>query len=714
MLQKPNDHINTDLFKSIVKQSPVSIVITDVDGIIEYVNPKFCELTGYSSDEVLGKTPRLLKSGQTSSEDYRQLWQTITLGHEWHGEFINRKKNGEIYYESAVIAPSVDESGKVSHYIGIKEDVTGRVLAQRATMEHSNRLAALLEVGQSFSSTIDMDELLRIVISKGMGLLNMDSGSIFFIIGDKMAKEASLPQPKEGEPDMLKLVSLSKFPHINACADSNEVVILQDLSKEALTPEERLIVKIKNAQSIIIIPLIIDNKVLGVMELVSSKAIVSFNQLDVEVCQVLAAQASLALKNAWLYKEADGYAEELEKNNAQLSSLNEDLLKEKNKAEEGERLKTAFLQNMSHEIRTPMNGILGFVELLKQSHLSELKQQEYLGHVVHSTNQLLTIVDDILDISRLEAGDVIIRREIVDPAVIVEAIYEKYVSRCVAGVELFVEAPAIAADKILYNEAMRLTQVLQKLVDNAIKFTRQGEVRFGYKQVSGDKILFFVEDTGIGVDADKIPLIFKPFYQVDMESNREFGGNGLGLTIATRIVESMGSFIRVETKAGMGSYFSFDLVLSDSDVLEPSPDKKFMNGRLKETFFILVAEDDEVNFLFLHDALKNSEAGERFEILHAWNGLEALDLHRKHDDLDLVLMDIKMPRMDGLEAIRIIKDENPFVPIVAQTAFALTGEQDKALEAGCEDYLSKPIDLDQLLRTVYKHLELPLKGVTYH
>jgi CheY-like chemotaxis protein len=139
-----------------------------------------------------------------------------------------------------------------------------------------------------------------------------------------------------------------------------------------------------------------------------------------------------------------------------------------------------------------------------------------------------------------------------------------------------------------------------------------------------------------------------------------------------------------------------------------------MNGRLKETFFILVAEDDEVNFLFLHDALKNSEAGERFEILHAWNGLEALDLHRKHDDLDLVLMDIKMPRMDGLEAIRIIKDENPFVPIVAQTAFALTGEQDKALEAGCEDYLSKPIDLDQLLRTVYKHLELPLKGVTYH
>ncbi len=703
--------MNPDLYKSIVEQSPVSIVITDVDGVIEYVNVKFCELTGYCSEELIGKTPRILKSGQTSTEDYRQMWQTIQSGHAWHGEFINRKKNGEIYYESAVIAPSVDVSGKNCHYIGIKEDVTGRVLAQRASMAHSLRLAALLEVGQSFSSTIDMEELLKIVISKGISLLNMASGSIFFIVGDKMEKEASLPETKDGEPDMLKLVSLSKFPHINACVDSKDVVILQDLSKEALTPEERLIVKFKSAQAIIVIPLIIDDKVLGVMELISTTTISSFNQLDVEVCQVLAAQASMALKNAWLYKEADGYAEELEKNNAQLSRLNEDLRTEKSKAEESERLKTAFLQNMSHEIRTPMNGILGFVELLKLTHLSEDHRQEYLGHVINSTNQLLNVVDDILDISRLEAGDVLIRKEKVDPAEVVETVYQKYVSRCAEGVELFMEKPAMADDKILVNETSRLTQVLQKLVDNALKFTRQGEVSFGYKQVSGEKILFFVEDTGIGVDADKVSLIFKPFYQSDMEANREFGGNGLGLTIAARIVESMGSFIRLETKAGAGSYFSFDLDLSDRDALESAPGSKVKKVRSKDTFTILVAEDDEVNFLFLRDALKNSEAGERFEILHAWNGLEALEIQRNHSDLDLVLMDIKMPRMDGLEATRLIKEENPFVPIVAQTAFALTGEQDKAIEAGCEGYLSKPIELELLLQTVYKHLGLPLKGV---
>lgn len=704
--------MNPNLTKTILKQSPVSIVITNVDGIIEYVNPKFGKLTGYCSEEVLGKTPRLLKSGLTSNEEYRQLWQTITSGHEWHGEFINRKKNGQIYYESAVIAPSVDEDGKITHYIGVKEDITGRVLAQRAIMEHSNRLAALLEVGQSFSSTIDMEELLKIVISKGMSLLSMDNGAIFFIIGDKMMKEASLPS-KADEPDMLKLISLDRFPHINACIDSKDVVIFQDLSKEVLTPEEQLTFKQKGAHSLIVIPLIIDDKVLGVMELLSIKTISSFNQLDVEVCQVLAAQASLALKNAWLYKEADGYAEELEKNNAQLSRLNEDLLTQKNKAEESERLKTAFLQNMSHEIRTPMNGILGFVELLKLRHLTEDQRQTYLGHVINSTNQLLVIVDDILDISRLEAGDVIIRKEAVNPALIVELIYQKFVARCKPNVELLQVNPSIGDGKILINEAVRLTQVLEKLVDNALKFTRQGEVRYGYKQMPGNKINFFVEDTGIGVDADKVSLIFKPFYQCDMESNREFGGNGLGLTIASRIVESMGSFIRVESKRGMGSLFSFDLDLSDADALMASPAEKVKKANSKPVYTILIAEDDEVNFLFLRNALMHSEAGEKFEILHAWNGMEALDIHRQHPDLDLVLMDIKMPQMDGLAATRIIKDENPFVPIVAQTAFALTGEQDKALEAGCEGYLSKPIELEQLLKTVYKHLELPLKGVIY-
>lgn len=712
MLQNSNHPINSDLYKSILEQSPVSIVITDVHGSIEYVNPKFCKLTGYRLEEVLGKTPRVLKSGHTSDEEYRQLWQTIQSGQEWHGEFVNYKKNGEIYYESAVIAPTLDETGKITHFIGIKEDITGRILAQRAVMEHSNRLARLLEVGQSFSSTIEMDALLKIVISNGMSLLDMDGGSIYFIEGDKIMNESSLIEPVEDEPDTLMSACLSQFPNINSCIEKKDIVVLLDLNKMSLTPEEKLIVKLKGAQSSLLVPFVIEGKVLAVMELIAKRKMGSFSQQDIEVCQVLAAQASLALKNAWLYKEADGYARELKMINTQLSHLNEDLRKQKNKAEESELLKAAFLQNMSHEIRTPMNGILGFVELLKLNHLSEELRSTYMGHIIKSTNQLLNIVDDILDISRLQAGGVIVRKDNVNPVSIVDDLYQKYVSRCAPGVELFKEHPVIPEDKILVNEALRLTQVLDKLVDNALKFTRQGEVRFGYTQLGDREIQFFVEDTGIGIDADKVSLIFKPFYQSDMEANREFEGNGLGLTIAARIVESMGSFIRVETKPGMGSHFSFDLQLSEVSALEVAAKPKLAYGRSKDTFTILIAEDDEVNFLFLQNALNSCDAGSQFSVLHAWNGLEALEIHRKHHDLDLILMDIKMPQMDGLEATRIIKDENPFVPIVAQTAFAMSSEKDKALEAGCEAYLTKPIEIEFLLKTVYQHLGLPFNGIS--
>jgi CheY-like chemotaxis protein len=196
-----------------------------------------------------------------------------------------------------------------------------------------------------------------------------------------------------------------------------------------------------------------------------------------------------------------------------------------------------------------------------------------------------------------------------------------------------------------------------------------------------------------------------------MAANREFGGNGLGLTIASRIVESMGSYIRVESKPGMGSFFSFDLQLSDPAILEQAAESKAPYGQSKDIFSILIVEDDEVNFLFLQDALRSSKIGDRFNILHAWNGLEALDIHRKHHDLDLILMDLKMPRMDGLEATRIIKEENPFVPIVAQTAYAMPQEEEKAMEAGCEGYLSKPIDLELLLKTVGQYLGVTLKGM---
>lgn len=699
--------MNIDVYKLIIENSPVSILVTDVSGRIEYVNPKFCRLTGYRAEEVLGRNPRILKSGQSSEEDYRQLWQVISGGDDWHGEFVNRKKNGELYYESAIITPVMNEVGKITHYLGIKEDITGRILAQRAVMEHSNRLAALLEIGQAFGSTIKMDPLLQIVLEHSTRMMAMERGSIYFIYGSQVKVQLAKPAPLDEEKRLLKTYDLSHFPCMESCIDTQEVVILSKLDREHLTPAERALVKLKGLQAVVFIPLVLDGKTLGVLALGSSRSPSSFAKNDLEVCQVLATQASLAIKNAWLYQEADKYASDLENYNHELARLNADLKVQKAKAEESDRLKTAFLQNMSHEIRTPMNGIMGFVELLRMPSLKEEKRGLFIEHIAKSSNQLLIIVDDILELSRLDAGDVLLKEEQVNPASVVKGVYEKFLSLVRPELTLSYHSPPQRLSRTLIGDAFRLQQVLEKLVDNALKFTPNGKVSFGYQNMGQGKLRFFVEDSGIGIEASKLTAVFQPFYQVDLSEEREYGGNGLGLTIASRIVEQMGSVLLVESKPGLGSLFYFELALQTSaEASSATADLAVQEGA---AYRILVAEDDEVNFMLLQDALMHRVEGYKFDVLQARNGLEAVEKVKESADLSLVLMDIKMPLMDGIEATRRIRELRPDLPIVAQSAYALTTERDAALAAGCDRYLFKPLDLTELLRVVRELLRLPVR-----
>jgi CheY-like chemotaxis protein len=248
---------------------------------------------------------------------------------------------------------------------------------------------------------------------------------------------------------------------------------------------------------------------------------------------------------------------------------------------------------------------------------------------------------------------------------------------------------------------------LEKLVDNAIKFTPEGKVSFGYQNMGQGKLRFFVEDSGIGIEASKLTAVFQPFYQVDLSEEREYGGNGLGLTIASRIVEQMGSVLLVESKPGLGSLFYFELALqTSSEASSATADLAVQEGA---AYRILVAEDDEVNFMLLQDALMHRVEGYKFDVLQARNGLEAVEKVKESADLSLVLMDIKMPLMDGIEATRRIRELRPDLPIVAQSAYALTTERDAALAAGCDRYLFKPLDLTELLRVVRELLRLPVR-----
>lgn len=492
-----------------VEQSPASVVITNTEGEIEYVNRKFCEITGFSNQEVLGENPRILQSGYQGIEFYRELWRTILSGNEWAGELLNKKKNGEMYWESVRISPLVDNAGNIINFIAIKEDITEK------------------------------------------------------------------------------------------------------------------------------------KKIL------------------------------------------------------------EELILAKEHAEESDRLKTAFLANVSHEIRTPMNGILGFAELLKESDLTGEEQQEYIQVIEKSGARMLNIINDIVDISKIEAGLTTVNIEDVNINGKIEFIYKFFKPEIEGkGIRFIMKNGLQNSDAIIQTDDEKLYAVLINLVKNAAKFTNSGNIEIGYNLVNKGQALpfieFFVKDTGIGIPKDRHHAIFERFIQADIADSKAFQGAGLGLAISKAYVEMLGGEIRVESEVGKGSEFFFTIpchskIPVDSEVAARSGSgtassiKDCKVSGLK----ILIAEDDETSEFYLRSILKNFSSS----ILTASNGLEAVKVCQTNSDIDLIMMDIKMPVLDGYEATKQIREFNDKVIIVAQTAFALLGDKEKAIESGCNDYISKPLNL---------------------
>ncbi|MBK7229511.1 MAG: response regulator [Ignavibacteriales bacterium] len=378
-----------------------------------------------------------------------------------------------------------------------------------------------------------------------------------------------------------------------------------------------------------------------------------------------------------------------------------ELLKAKEQAEESDRLKSAFLANMSHEIRTPMNGILGFAELLKEPGLTGKEQQDYIKIIEKSGARMLNIINDIVDISKIEAGlmkieihELNVNEQILD-------IYNFFKPEVEAqGMTISFSTPLPAKEAILKTDREKVYAILTNLVKNAIKYSNTGTIEIGYKKRECD-LEFYVKDTGIGIPNDRHGAIFERFIQADIPGEWAQQGAGLGLSITKAYVEMLGGKIRVESQLGVGSTFCFTLpynaVLTKEIVVNqfaPS-DKTELVGKLK----ILIAEDDEVSEMLIGNTLKTIGK----EILKARTGVEAVEVCKKNPDLDLVMMDIRMPDMGGYEATRQIRKINKEVVIIAQTAHGLYGDREKAIEAGCNDYIAKPINKTELLILIQKY-----------
>jgi PAS domain S-box-containing protein len=379
----------------------------------------------------------------------------------------------------------------------------------------------------------------------------------------------------------------------------------------------------------------------------------------------------------------------------------------KEKAEESDRLKTAFLSNMSHEIRTPMNAIIGFSDLLSRAVVRNEEKQEYITQINYAADTLMRLIDDIIDISKIEAGQLKMNYSIFSLKSLFDEIAPMFSKSLEqqnkTHIDLIEENITSAEEIQLHTDEFRLKQIFFNLLNNAVKFTSKGRICYGVKSISKNRITFFVKDTGVGIEPGKQKYIFDRFRQGHENKQVFYGGTGLGLTISKNLVSLMGGELNVFSELGEGSEFYFTLPYKEISVKVPEEvvkiDRSSQNWSNK-TF--LIAEDDTSNYFLLQENLKKFHV----KIIWAKTGLEAVEKFKNHqDEIDVILMDVQMPELNGYEAAKLIKEIDPDIPVIAQTAYAMAGERDASLKAGCDDYISKPLIMNELIFILNKYLD---------
>ena len=497
-----------------VFQSPISVIITNKDGLIEFFNPAFCKITGWNDQELIGKKTNILKSGFHPTNYYEKLWKTINAGNEWQGEFKNRKKNGEFYWELASISPIRNSFGTITHFVKISENIT--------------------------------------------------------------------------------------------------------------------------------------------------------------------------------------YLKKIEK----------DLKKAKQDAEIANNYKNHFLANMSHEIRTPINTIIGFSELIKGDNLSVQKRNKYSEIIEENSQALLRLIDDIIDVAKIEANELKIKKEacsLGDMFSELEMTYNNFLRRKQKrNIELIFHIPQEAHHDVIFTDSYRLKQILNNLYINALKYTENGHIEIGYTILNDSKLRFFVSDTGVGIPSTRLKNIFKRFNYSDETAVENTPGAGLGLSICKDLALLLGGDINVKTVEGEGSVFYLTLPYDKIKIpmvraaaATTTPQSRYNFSK----YTIMIAEDTPYNYEYLYSILHKTGAN----VVWAKDGIDVLKMYNS-SKIDLILMDIQLPEISGYEATTQIRLTNQTLPIIAQTAYAMAEDRQKCMEVGCNDVLVKPIRMDEVLSTVAKYL----------
>lgn len=670
--------------QSIFRVAPTGIGLTKNRFLIE-VNPKICEMTGYQSHELINKSARILYPSQNEfefvgSEKYALI--------EEHGTGIVetrwQKKDGEIL-DILLASTAMDVNNLNKGVIFTALDITERKRAEENLSHLSQMQSIILRMASDY---INMPkELVEESINNSLKELGefvlADRAYVFEYDWTKNVCSNTYEWCNEGispEIDNLQNVPNEVVDYwVEAHKHGKEINIVDVMQ---LPPDDgvRQILEPQGVKSVLALPMMKSDKCIGFIGFDSVREIHKYSEKEKTLLKIF----SEMLVNI-------GNRIELEKN----------LVKAKEKAEEGDKLKTAFINNISHEIRTPLNGILGFGEILAESEVPAEQRTEMLERVQQSSQRLMNTISDYMDMARIFTGSMLASKKEFALLPLFEEISEEAEHLCTKkDIKFKSETPAGYEGLNIDSDPEFVKKILDKLIDNAIKFTHKGSIACGYK-INAGNVEFFVRDTGCGIKSDKLKLIFDMFNQADPSATRNFEGSGLGLSIARGLVHLLGGDIQVASEKRKGSVFTFTIPVDDfqNSVFTATPKATHRKSTPKP--LILIAEDEESNYKYLTILLRLKG----YAYIHAVNGLEAVDHCRQNPDITLVLMDIKMPEMDGLEATRQIREIRPELPIIATTAYAQTGDEHRILAAGCNEYLAKPIKSVDLMALIGKHAE---------
>ncbi len=755
--------------RNAIDRSGEAVFMTDKDGFFTFVNPGFTTIYGYTAADVIGKvTPRILKSGMMNDKEYELFWNTLMQGQEIIAELKNKKKDGSIIDIEGSANAILDENKNIVGFLGIQRDITERKQAEKALHEQEmqfmdimNQLPDSIVIHQNgiivYANKTALkitgykeDEFIKTKIFNH--IVEKDQKLAYEMIRERLAGRTDIDyeiqvRTKSGNlRDAIIRASETRF-----LGEPSAVVLLIDITErkaaEALLRESEE--KFRNLAILTPFAIMIYQDDYWVYTNPAGEKISGYSAQELyqmHYWDIVAPEYLMLIKERGLKRQEgepvptgyefkildkDGTERWVLLNGSRIEyhgkpaglisiadmtshkKIEQDLIVAKEKAEESDRLKSAFLANMSHEIRTPMNGILGFSELLKMPGLAGEKQQEYIGIIKKSGDRMLNIINDIVDISKIESGQMQVSLSEMNINEQNNELFAFFKPEAESkGIELRRRSGLPYYEGFINSDKEKVFAILTNLVKNAIKYTDKGTIEFGYNLVAAGQhaapllptlaaplptpssvplLGFYVKDTGIGVPANRQKAIFDRFIQADIADTRAFQGAGLGLSIAKAYTEMLGGNIWLESEEGKGSTFYFTIpyhpVLNINPVDNISVSTESTIGQPKK-LKVLIVEDDETSVLLLMLILKKFSR----ETLVARTGVDAIENCRLNQDIDLVMMDIKMPVLDGYEAARQIREFNKDVVIIAQTAYGLSGDADKAIDAGCNDYIAKPLD----------------------